>query len=79
MINKFFCEVGEKLARKIPNTGDCTNLPETGSEFVWCSCISVDEVTRKIEELNIVKSCGIPVLGSKLLKECLRCNAYLFT
>lgn len=77
VINKFFCEIGEKLAKDIPDTDSYIDLPVIDSTFIWSGRISVDEVTRKIAELNVGKSSGIPVLGSKILKECLRCKGRL--
>lgn len=79
LINGFFCVVGENLASKIPETSVDFDWPTTYSELTWYDRIPVDEVLNRINELNIGKSSGIPTLGSKILKVCLRCKVHLFT
>lgn len=79
LINKFFCEVGGKLARNIPDTDNNVTLSTTGCKFIWSNRISVDEVRKRVIELNANKSSGIPSLGSNILKKCLYCKADAFT
>lgn len=79
LMNKFFCEIGELLVGKIPDESHSFTPPRTNCVFEWSCLIGENEVLKRVEELNIEKSSGIPKLGSKILKECLRHSVSDFT
>lgn len=79
LINDFFCDIGEQLANKIPDVEYSFAPKEANCVFDWSHQIGETEVLKRISELNIEKSSGIPQLGSKILKECLRHSVTDFT
>lgn len=78
-LNSYFCGIGEQLKNEIPDTDYLSTTVESICEFEWSHRIEEEEVLNRINELNVGKSSGIPLLGSKVLKECLRHSASSFT
>lgn len=79
LINKYFCCIGDKLASKIkPSLNEY--IPKgTQCELHWEDVISEETVLKEIRKLNTRKSSGIPLLGARILKECLLVSCSKFT
>lgn len=71
LVNTYFCEIGEKLANEIPKEDH--HFPFTRADMVFdeIPVIGQDEVRNLVQNIDTSMSSGIPLLGSRILKECL--------
>lgn len=52
-VNDFFCNIGNELARAIPQSNFLFEINDVNNEFIWDKIISNSDVEAEIKKLNI--------------------------